>query len=114
MLGLCSSAVMVLDFPRRPINSRYSRQNRLRIEQRCILRRFCRRLARRRFPLTEMLFTHDRFLSTVTVNRQTVNENCLVWHDDIRFSSLLLAPMHKLIIDAARQLEIGLDSRWLR
>jgi len=44
-------------------------QNRLRIEQRSILRRFCwrRRLAWRRFPLTEMLFTHDRFLSTVTV-----------------------------------------------
>jgi len=24
---------------------------------------------RRRFPLTEMLFTHDRFLSTVIVNK---------------------------------------------
>jgi len=30
---------------------------------------------RQRFPLTEMLFTHNIFLSTVTVNG-----NCLVWH----------------------------------
>ena len=40
-------------------------RNRLRIEQ----RRFLSTAVRRRFLLTEMLFTHDRFLSTVTVKR---------------------------------------------
>jgi len=52
-------------------------RNRLRIDQSSIRDGFCRR----RFPLTKILFTHDRFLSTrwwpLT---ETVNGNCLVWH----------------------------------